>query len=102
MNALITHRDAQGPWRPFTWKQGILSRRIPHKFDTMSDIWMVVRTVILWMLWIERNDLAFNAIRWRPDKLFQCIWLGLIDYGRMEWEGVCRARKKSLDQGDTA
>jgi len=73
MNALITHKDAKGPWRPLTWKQGIFSDHIPRKFDSVSRVWEAVRTVVLWMLWIERNDAAFNGTHWRSAKLQQRI-----------------------------
>lgn len=41
--------------------------------------------MILWVLWLERNDAAFNNVEWHPRKLIQRIWLGIIDDGRMEW-----------------
>jgi hypothetical protein len=30
----------------------------------------------------------YNNIQWHPDKLRNLIWLGLFDYGRMEWKKV--------------
>jgi hypothetical protein len=85
MNVLITSRDAKGPWRPLTWKQGIFSDRIPRKFDKVCSAWMVIRTVVLWTLWTERNDVVFNNSRWPADKLLHRIWIGIIDYGRVDW-----------------
>lgn len=102
MNALITHRDAKGPWRPLTWKQGIFSNRIPKKFDMVNSIWGIIRTVILWTLWIERNDVVFNSLHWCPSKLQQSIWLGVIDYGRVEWEVVGKLKSKNLERGNLA
>ena len=49
---------------------------------------MAVRETIVWQLWLERNDAVFNDISWAHAKLFQKIWLGLIDYGRLAWEGA--------------
>jgi len=49
--------------------------------------------VILWTLWIERNDAAFNNIYWHPNKLLQRVWLGIVDYSRVEWDQVIRRRR---------
>jgi hypothetical protein len=62
MNTLISSRNARGPWRMLTWKQGIFSDKIPRKFDKFSFLWMAIRTVILWSLWTERNDVVFNGV----------------------------------------
>lgn len=99
-NTLVMSRDAQGPWQPLTWKQGIFSDRIPRKFDGISSLWAVLRTIILWTLWIEQNDAAFNDILWRPAKQLQRIWLGLVDYGRMEWVKCCSLIRKQRDKAD--
>jgi hypothetical protein len=45
----------------------------------------------MWFLWLERLDASFNRVVWHEEKLEHCIWLGLIDYGRMAW-------KKTLDK----
>lgn len=54
------------------------------------------------MLWIERNDDVFDNVRWRPDKLLQRIWLGMIDYGQVDWEKVCRTHSLSRPKGEIA
>lgn len=73
MNTLIRGREVQGPWRPLTWKQGIFSDTIPHKFDELKCIWMEIRSVVIWALWIERNDKVFNASVWTPEKMEHTI-----------------------------
>jgi hypothetical protein len=35
-------------------------------------------------LWLERNDVVFNDVKWSREKMIQKVWLGLIDYGRTE------------------
>jgi hypothetical protein len=49
---------------------------------------MALRGIVLWQLWLERNDAVFNGTRWPKMKMLQRIWLGLVDYGRMEWESA--------------
>jgi hypothetical protein len=44
---------------------------------------MAIRGIVIWLLWMERNDAVFNDLRWTKDKLFHKIWLRLIDYGRL-------------------
>lgn len=47
MNALLEGRDAQGPWRMLTWRQGIFSNRISRKFNYLKRLWLEIRTVVL-------------------------------------------------------
>ncbi len=54
------------------------------------------------MVWIERNDATFNDIRCLLAKLIQYIWLGLIDYGMVEWEAACKIRQQSLNRWEVA
>jgi hypothetical protein len=49
---------------------------------------MAMCGIIVWTLWTERNDVIFNDIKWSRPKLLQRIWLGLIDFGRLEWESA--------------
>jgi hypothetical protein len=49
---------------------------------------MAMRGIIVWTLWMERNDAIFNDIKRSRPKLLQRIWLGLIDYGRLKWESA--------------
>lgn len=96
MNALISGKDAQGPWQPLTWKQGIFSDSIPRKFNPIKRVWMELRTVVLRTLWIERNDKVFSDVSWPPEKLMQTVWGGIIDYGRVEWDKVTTNRKSQV------
>lgn len=89
MNALVEGRDAQGPWQMLTWRQGIFSNRIPRKFNHVK------RTVVLWTLWIERNDMIFNNQAWSPAKQLQHIWSAMVDYGRVEWDCIRIKKQRS-------
>jgi hypothetical protein len=88
LNTLVAENNGRGPWRLFFWKQGIFSNRIPRKFDEVQRVWMAMCGIIVWTLWTERNDVIFNDIKWSRPKLLQRIWLGLIDFGRLEWESA--------------
>lgn len=52
-----------------TWKNGILAHRIPRRYKKVSRIWLLLRGIIMWTLWKERNDAAFGGIHWNVDKL---------------------------------
>jgi hypothetical protein len=68
--------------RPLTMKHGILGHRIPRRFKPVSRLWLLMRGVVMWLLWLERLDASYNNIRWHQEKLQSLIWLGLVDYGR--------------------
>lgn len=88
LNSLVVDGNSRGLWHPLSWKQGIFSYCIPWKVDKVYKVWMAMRRTIVWMLWMERNDAIFNDIKWPYPKNLQKIWLGLVDYGRLEWEGT--------------
>jgi hypothetical protein len=59
---------------------------------------MAVHMVVLWILWTEKNDVVFNNVKWTPIKLLQRIWLGMLDYGRVDWSRLQMQCKKNLDK----
>jgi hypothetical protein len=71
--------------RPLTMKHGIFGHRIPCRFMPVSRLWLLMRSVIMWLLWLERLDASYNNIQWHQEKVQSLIWLGLVDYGRIAW-----------------
>lgn len=100
LNTLVHGKEAEGPWQMVTWKNGIFSCEIPRKFNQFKRVWMELRTVVLWALWIERNDKVFNDVSWPPAKLMQVVWDGIIDYGRIEWTKVKLRRISHPDRAE--
>jgi hypothetical protein len=47
LNMLVTAEDDCGPWRPFSWKHGIFSERIPGRFNAVKSIWSTLRGTII-------------------------------------------------------
>ena len=81
---------ADGPrsrrhWAPVNWKQSIFSYRVPRRFRDVGRFWSLLRSTILWTLWIQRNDMAINGIQWHLAKVKQRIWRCMLDYGRVAW-----------------
>jgi hypothetical protein len=44
----------------FEAKHVISSFRLPRRFQDVSRIWQTLRSVILWTMWIARNNVVFN------------------------------------------
>jgi hypothetical protein len=87
--AQIIHCMLRSPSNPssrpqINWKQGIFADRAPRRFWSISKLWLLMRTTIMWTLWKERLDATFNGMYWSHGQLFQEVWLGLVDYGRGE------------------
>jgi hypothetical protein len=55
---------------------------------------MALHGTVVWLLWLEHNNAVFNDIKWTRAKMIQKEWLGLIDYGHMDWE-----RNRDKDDG---
>jgi hypothetical protein len=88
----VADNGKHDPWLLFNWKQGIFCERIPKRFDKVQKVWMAIWNTMVWMLWMERNDAIFNDITWSHGKLRQKIWLGLIDYGRLDNWNVAKLK----------
>jgi hypothetical protein len=73
---------------PLTMKHAIFGHRIPWRFKPVSRLWLLMRGIIMWLLWIERLDASFNMMFWHHEKMKSCIWIGIVDYGRMAWRKV--------------
>jgi hypothetical protein len=70
----------------FNTKQSVyFAANTPRSFQERSKFWLLMRGVILWSLWIARNDLVFNHVRWFKYKIEQIIWQGFTNYGRGDW-----------------
>lgn len=41
---------------------------------------------MLWIIWVERNDLTFNNQRWDIKKMQRMIWQGLLEYAIHAWD----------------
>jgi hypothetical protein len=97
LNKVAADNDEQGPWCPLTWKHGIFSDRMPRRFDKVRKIWMAIRGIVIWLLWLERNDAVFNDVHLSREKVIQKVWLGIIDYGRKDWEGSKMAANRKFE-----
>jgi hypothetical protein len=57
------------PWKPRDGQHGIFEKKIPKALNTLSSIWLLLRRITTWAIWVERNDLTFNNNRWDSTKL---------------------------------
>jgi hypothetical protein len=54
---------------PLSLEQCLTNKRLPNNLKNFSYLWSLLWGVVLWYIWIERNDLVFNDIRWHNSKL---------------------------------
>ena len=81
----------QGPWLQkltINWKQGIFRHRLPNRFKLVSRVWLLICGVVIWHIWEQCNEAAFDGRHWHPAKLYHKLWLSMIDYGRLSWSRV--------------
>ena len=77
-----------GNYDCFNWKQALFGERIPKRYDKIIKVWHLLRGIILWTIWIERNDKVFNQEQWHVSKVKQRIWDDLIIYAKAAWNQV--------------
>lgn len=85
INSMKAHPNQNGPWKAFHWHHGIFGKKVPPSFSKYSEIWLLLRGITLWTIWIERNDLNLNNTTWDASRVEQTIWNGLLDYARIAW-----------------
>lgn len=47
-----------------------------------SPIWHLLRGIVIWTIWIKRNDSVFNQKQWPPHKAESRVWVHLMEYAR--------------------
>jgi hypothetical protein len=73
-------------------KQALFAYRMPRKFRKVNRLWLLLRGVTLWTIWIARNDLVFNQKLWNSARIEAAIWDGIAEYGKVAWGKVCSQR----------
>ena len=68
-------------WKPLDWQHKIFGKEIMSSLSKFSKIWLFLRIIMLWSIWMERIDLVFNNIKWDIKKVQQMIW----QYARHAW-----------------
>nr|PNR48411.1 hypothetical protein PHYPA_012887 [Physcomitrium patens] len=63
-----------------SWIHCVFAFRTPKRFKKASRLWLLIRGIIMWVIWIERNDDAFNGVFWPKEQVFHLIWLQLVDW----------------------
>lgn len=74
------------PLRSGTWRWS--THRIPRRLKKVSRSWLLLRDSIMWLLWLELNDAVLNSTFWSKEKMYNKIWLHMVDYGRIAWQQV--------------
>ena len=69
-NMTVTRNNMANRAFKVTWKHGIFAHRLPQRFKYISRIWLLMRGTILWHIWQERNEAAYDGIHWRRAKLY--------------------------------
>ena len=58
-------------WDLPNWKQAIFTKHPPHKYHKVSRYQTLLKGIALWTIWLARNDINFNNIRWNHKKVKQ-------------------------------
>lgn len=53
-------------------------------------IWLVLRGISLWTIWVERNNFTFKITRWDVEKTQKIIWQRLLEYSKLAWNIACK------------
>ena len=85
-----------GNYDNFNWKHAMFGERILYKLGKVIKIWHLLRSIILWHIWIECNDKMFNHEQRHEFKVNQRIWDELIIYAKATWKWVVEQIKINI------
>ena len=54
----------RGSWPFFTWQQYIFGSRLPAHLKAKSHFWSLYCSLVLWLIWKDRNSLMFANENW--------------------------------------
>jgi hypothetical protein len=83
---LCVPTTSDGSWPDFTWQQCILGSPLPRQLKAGFSLWSLLRGIVLWISWITKNALCFQAEHWTSTKVEILIWDTTLDYVRMAWK----------------
>lgn len=64
----------------------IFGKKMPTSLSKTSRVWLLLRGITLWSIWLERDDLTFNSTRSVVENTQQVIWQCLLEYPRIAWD----------------
>jgi hypothetical protein len=73
------------PFRAFNFEQCIFAGDVRFRLCLIKRIWFYLRGIVLWGIWLARNDVVFHRTFWNENHIKQYVWEQLLDYGRLEW-----------------
>jgi hypothetical protein len=73
------------PFPALTFDQCIFAKDVRFRLNSVKKIWFLLRSIILWYIWLDRNDVVFNKTFWIELRIHQYIWKQILAYGRLEW-----------------
>jgi hypothetical protein len=83
------------PFSAFSFDQCIFAKDVRFRLKIVKRIWFYLRGIILWGIWLARNDVVFNKTYWSEPKFHHYIWEQLLDYGRLEWAKTLQKLKSA-------
>jgi hypothetical protein len=94
MNKLRTRRSHVGPWPAFEMKDVIFTDTLPMQFKKFKLIWPLLKGACVWAMWTQRNEKIFANSTWSDERVLDCVWQAMIEYGQIAWKWICLKAKQ--------
>jgi hypothetical protein len=72
------------PWKELNLEHCVFGKRLPTIFHKLKEVWKCLYELVMWSIWIDRNNQVFNKKRLSDYKVKELIWLGILEYARIE------------------
>jgi hypothetical protein len=62
-----------------------MGSKMPRKMASVVTVWSLLRGLVIWYCWLDRNAICFSEEDWQPAKMKHLIWDAFIDHARTAW-----------------
>ncbi len=77
-------QELMAPWKELNLEHCVFGKRLPTIFHKFKEVWKRLYELVMWSIWIDYNNQVFNKKRLSDYKIKQLIWLGILEYARIE------------------
>ena len=86
------------PFSALSFEQCIFAKDVRFRLNSVKKIWFYLREIVLWSIWLARNDVTFNKVFWSEPRFQQHIWEQLLDYSRLECSKTLKKYNTALPE----
>jgi hypothetical protein len=75
-------------FQAYSFYQCMFGKQIRIRVNSVKSKWLILKGIVLWCIWIGRNDAIFDDEFIDVAKIHQCIWDQLLYFEHLAWNEI--------------